>query len=559
MRCTIECCAVAWLLQGLDTMAANATSQDSIFNAHTAGLWERAKSKQDTMAKTLVKHQQEVANAGYKAAQRQRRQRSHLHNAATGERGKITTARSTARGASSGRRSAGPLVEKGKLTRDSARALRSSARSNPSDTELKAALLTLAAKKAESTGSSFGSQSDRPYPHPGDDTWRRVYLRSQNANYNDSPSDDEQEYKGQNGGDSWRDFTTARGQTARIDERIQEILRHPPNASMGKNKLFFGRDETGLSDYLDNFDGGAKMKHAEFIAKHGDNADPGLARAAAEEVWPVVAGQVRKDPRESLMERLRSTSGLSMVDDRRERRETEKLERRQSMAKRQQQRNATVLGLNLNYPDSRTEEERREANYLNTRSLRTKRDSKSPRKLQTWEMEGVPSYTQGEERPIGQEAANRTLIWGDGNSKAKGFETLETARRNAAIIPVVDPPPPKEKPLTNAELGFYYQFKEDGPPVSEAEVRAENIKLLAAADNLRKYYNHTGKVHGGKSKAGENDDKTRREWKGPVVWHPPEDDEPGATARRRSTIPGSARARWGIEKRLLNQQLVIKT
>ena len=104
-----------------------------------------------------------------------------------------------------------------------------------------------------------------------------------------------------------------------------------------------------------------------------------------------------------------------------------------------------------------------------------------------------------------------------------------------------------------------------------------------------RYYNHTGKIHGGKSAAGENDDKTRREWKGPVVWQPPADNEPGksqsdlkvsfgtrihrtslcvrvflsvplsgATARRRSTIPGSARARWGVEKRLVNQQLVIK-
>ena len=196
-------------------------------------------------------------------------------------------------------------MEKGKLTQDSARALRSSARSNPSDAELRAALLTLAAKKAESTGSSFGAQSDRPYPHPGDDTWRRVYLRSQNANYGDESSDDEQAYKGQNGGDSWRDFTTARGQTARIEGRVGEILKKPPNASMGKNKLFFGRDETGLSDYLENFDGGAKMKRAEFFAKHGASADPALARAAAEEVWPVVAGRVRKDPRESLMERLR--------------------------------------------------------------------------------------------------------------------------------------------------------------------------------------------------------------------------------------------------------------
>ena len=77
-----------------------------------------------------------------------------------------------------------------------------------------------------------------------------------------------------------------------------------------------------------------------------------------------------------------------------------------------------VLGINLNYPDERSEEERRVANYANMRSLRTKRDSKSPRKLQSWEMEGVPSYRQGEARPIGQVAANSTLIWGDGNSKA---------------------------------------------------------------------------------------------------------------------------------------------
>jgi hypothetical protein len=552
-------------------MNPNADSNDSIFNSHTQGLWERAKSKQETMAKTLVKQQTEVAKAGFKAAERQRRQRSHIHNAATGERGtadmpaELATSRSTARRASSGRRSTGPLVEKGKLTRDSARALRSSARSNPSDAELKKALLTLAAKKAESMdGSSFGSgggggESDRPFPHPGNDTWRKIYLRSQNKDYSDAGSEDEQSvYQGQNGGDSWRDFTTARGQTARIESRVDEILQQPPNASMGKNKLFFGRAETGLSDYLDNFDGGAKMKRADFFAKHGADADPALARAAAEEVWPVVAGQVRKDPRESLMERLRSTSGLGMVEDTQQRRESENVERRQSAMQRKQARNSTVLGVNLNYPDERTDTSRREADLLNKRSLRTKRDSKSPRKLQTWEMEGVPTYKQGDARPVGQVAANQSLIWGDGNTKAKGFETLQTARENAAIIPVVDPPPPKEKPLTNQELGFFYQFKEDAKPVSEAEVRAENIKLLAASDNLRKYYNSTGKLHGGKSAAGPNDDKTRREWKGPVVWQPTEDNEPGATARRRSTNPGSARARWGVEKKIVNQQLVIK-
>ena len=75
--------------------------------------------------------------------------------------------------------------------------------------------------------------------------------------------------------------------------------------------------------------------------------------------------------------------------------------------------------------------------------------------------------------------------------------------------------------------------------------------LCATTDNSK------GKVNGGKSKAGENDDKTRREWKGPVVWHPPEDNSEGATARRRSTVPGSSRARWGVEKRIHNDQLVI--
>ena len=30
-----------------------------------------------------------------------------------------------------------------------------------------------------------------------------------------------------------------------------------------------------------------------------------------------------------------------------------------------------------------------------------------------------------------------------------------------------------------------------------------------------------------------------------------------ATARRRSTVPGSSRARWGVEKRIHNDQLVI--
>ena len=75
--------------------------------------------------------------------------------------------------------------------------------------------------------------------------------------------------------------------------------------------------------------------------------------------------------------------------------------------------------------------------------------------------------------------------------------------------------------------------------------------VVCATDNSK------GKVNGGKSKAGANDDKTRREWKGPVVWHPPEDNAEGATARRRSTVPGSSRARWGVEKRIHNDQLVI--
>ena len=91
------------------------------------------------------------------------------------------------------------------------------------------------------------------------------------------------------------------------------------------------------------------------------------------------------------------------------------------------------------------------------------------------------------------------------------------------------------RPLTNQELGYFYEFKEGSAPVSEAEVRAANIKLLAAADNLRPLYNPTGPKNGGKSKAsrpGGNDDMTRREWKGPVVWHASEDTGPGATARK---------------------------
>ena len=86
-------------------------------------------------------------------------------------------------------------------------------------------------------------------------------------------------YNGQNGGDSWRNYTTERGQTARISARAKEMLAAPVNAALGKNKLFFGRDETGDSEYLGEFDGGAKMVRAQFLADSKGAPSPELARA----------------------------------------------------------------------------------------------------------------------------------------------------------------------------------------------------------------------------------------------------------------------------------------
>ena len=108
-------------------------------------------------------------------------------------------------------------------------------------------------------------------------------------------------------------------------------------------------------------------------------------------------------------------------------------QRRESAVARVKERDSTVLGINLNYPDDRSEEERRLADLKNKRSLMTKRDASSPRKLCTWEMEGVPGQQPYQPRPVGHVAANKSLIWGDGNSHVKLYTNPETARLAAEL------------------------------------------------------------------------------------------------------------------------------
>ena len=479
-------------------------SLDSMFNEHTLTLWERAKSKGAGLERTLQGQQKKTAERAYSIAEQQRLELSHMHNSATGARSPTKAAQAAAKasarrsarssrrssrsGRSTGRKSL--ELEGGRLSRDSAQSLRESARSNPSDSQLRDALLVLAAKKAGSQASSRAASDAGGSSVPaGADTWRKIYLQSRATDY--AAEDEAVVYNGQNGGDSWRNYTTERGQTARISARAKEMLAAPVNAALGKNKLFFGRDETGDSEYLGEFDGGAKMARAQFMADSKGAPSPELARAAAEEAWQVVAGAKKKDAREALMQRLRSSSSLDYTFDPLARPSESQayldaaVKRRESAVARVKERDSTVLGINLNYPDDRSEEERRLADLKNKRSLMTKRDASSPRKLCTWEMEGVPGQQPYQPRPVGQVAANKTLIWGDGNSHVKLYTNPETARLAEAIIPVKDPPPPKEKPLTNAELGFYYEFKEGQAPVSEQDLMKSQALLGESVDKLR--------------------------------------------------------------------------
>jgi len=288
---------------------------------------------------------------------------------------------------------------------------------------------------------------------------------------------------------SWRRYSTEQGQTQRINEHADHILREGINLAKINNKMFFGSNATGNSEYLAQFDGGVSMARATLATKPQDEAS---MRAAAEEHWSVVAGSTQKDTRESLMQRLRSTGGLESMDlfAQTVAGEKEKANRQQARQARAERRKGIVLGLRLNYSDNRSEAERASAEAKLTRSLRTKRDSLSARQTTSFEFEGCPGRRSA--RPVGQEQANRTLLWGGGNAQAKGFTTAETARRMAEIVPLGGDQEREYDTLreggrlTNAELGFAHKFQQQGQVCTEADLRASNIKLLAACDEQRR-------------------------------------------------------------------------
>jgi hypothetical protein len=435
------------------------------------------------------------------------------------------------------------LTEGGRLTRESARKLRASARSSNPDPELAQALATLAHRKLTDAAAAT---------HDGDDTFRRIYLRSQQpANYA-SVGGAAAPLRRASTGETWRAHATERGQTARIASRVAAILEEGGvNEALVNNKMFFGSNETGASEYLERFDGNVKMARAEFFASQqaSSSSSSGTARRrTAQGHWTTVAGSTQKDAREGLMQRLRSSGGLVPLDsEQRRRRVSEHAARRQAARRqREEQRSQTVLGLLLNYDETRTADERGAEEMKLTRGMRTKRDALSGR--------GVAGSLEGPaSQPVGQEEANRTLLWGPGNRKQKGFTTAETARRESEIVGLGGGGAAREYDrlraggrLTNAELGFSHKFPDnhdfrDPNVCTEAGLRRQNIALLAECDAQRPL----------KFEA----DQTRREWKGPVVWHPA--DQSDAARQRRGTQPGSGRSRWGLRKRLSGGHLVI--
>ena len=443
------------------------------------------------------------------------------------------------------------------MSRESARKLADTARTDP---ELMAALRTLAAKKAASddarsfassdfrSGHSSALHSGRSEATSEMDTFRRIYLQSRNS-LPDTPKG-EQQGEADDGQPSWRRYSTARGESSRIQDRTRQIVETGGiNAALVNNKMFFGSQQTGNSEYLGQYDGGVKMARAALATKQQN--EESMARAA-EQHWNIVAGSAHKGSQEALMQRLRVSGGFDPIDAATQSAMVlnDTANRRMSRSLRKEKRAKTVLGLRLNYPDSRSEQQREAEEFKLTRGMRTKRDSQSARQTSTFELEGCPDRRSS--RPIGQEEANRTLIWGPGNAQAKGFKTQDTARWESEIVPLGDDAKHVREydrlraggRLTNAELGFSFQFK-DGHDFtkevcSESDLRRANIGLLKACDDQRRLKFDS--------------DQTRREWKGPVVYKASAEMEAG---RKRSTIPGSSGAVWGLEKRLSAGHLVV--
>jgi len=84
--------------------------------------------------------------------------------------------------------------------------------------------------------------------------------------------------------ETWRDYTTEQGMTARIRKRADEILSQPPNASMVDNKLFLGGRKTGESDYRGNMKHGADYMadgHKEYLKLANLVPDTGRIRHMA--------------------------------------------------------------------------------------------------------------------------------------------------------------------------------------------------------------------------------------------------------------------------------------
>lgn len=231
--------------------------------------------------------------------------------------------------------------------------------------------------------------------------------------------------------ESWRAFATERGQTARVAKRSEEVLKliieKKYNTSKGKNTLFFGSGGMPKSEYQEKLDGGVEMdRHMRRASVKLDGApDTARRRMAAMNDWGTVAALTQKGGSETLLQRLRSSAnhGSSFA----EQEERRKQERRKTRDTRLAQREGQVQGLYANYAEDQPMSRHDQFKLL--RGMRSQRDSLTP--AGRMPCYGAPGLAQ---QPLGQTAANKSLLWGVGNEQMKGFRTDGDEAFDSSII-----------------------------------------------------------------------------------------------------------------------------
>jgi hypothetical protein len=98
------------------------------------------------------------------------------------------------------------------------------------------------------------------------------------------------------GGESWREYATERGKTARISRRIDEILEKPVNNAKINNQMFFGKAKFPMSEYQDKLTGGVRMNKFNLLSDKDADVDTARWRLLCPCDFPPVHCRSAIDP-----------------------------------------------------------------------------------------------------------------------------------------------------------------------------------------------------------------------------------------------------------------------